>query len=217
MASEPNRPPPQRPTRGWHQRLPNALTIARLVLAAAFVLVLSLPWARPGATAWLLFAAALFVIAAITDALDGHLARRLNAITRFGRVMDPFADKILVLSAYILLAGPAFRLQTDAGPIQASGVHAWMVALLLARELLVTSLRGLVESEGGDFSAGALGKLKMIAQSVAAPLALAILSFDDQGDSHALLTLIALGVVGITMLSAVPYVRRAMQASDQST
>ena len=97
--------------------------------------------------------------------------------------MDPFADKVLVLGAFAFLAAPLFsyvitREGSDLVRYQASGVSAWMVVLILARELLVTSIRAAFESRGVDFSATASGKWKMILQSVVIPLVLVIIAFD---------------------------------------
>lgn len=184
------------------RNLPNLLTCFRLVLAVAFVAILSL---ASRADAALLTAAAVFVVAAITDAVDGWLARRLNAITPFGRVMDPLADKVLVLAAFVLLAGPLFH---DSGR-QLSGVQPWMAVVILARELVVTSLRGLAESRGVDFSATASGKAKMIAQSIAVPAILTITALRaDEGAG--INTVIAWTTTLITVWSGAPYVARAL-------
>ncbi|MBK7404088.1 MAG: CDP-alcohol phosphatidyltransferase family protein [Phycisphaerales bacterium] len=192
--------------------LPNALVWVRLALAALFVAMLSLdPLADP---ARLLIAAAIFILAALTDMLDGRLARAWDAVTRFGRVMDPFADKILVLGAFICLAGPAFAVHNhpELPRYQASGVYPWMAILILGRELLVTSLRGLVEGEGGDFSAIPIGKAKMVAQSVAIPLILLLLALADW-DLHQparwAIDLTAWATLLITLASGIPYVQRA--------
>src|SRR2546423_5196051 len=102
---------------GARRNLPNLLTASRVVIAAAFFGVLT-PWryasspaARgEGVDIWLLVAAALFTIAAATDAIDGYLARKWNVVSVFGRVMDPFADKLLVIGGFAFLAGPGFWL-----------------------------------------------------------------------------------------------------------
>src|SRR5262249_32747471 len=98
--------------------LPNLLTCARVVFACAFFVALSL-WTYEDSPArygigvdWTLLAAMLvFVLAAVTDALDGYLARRWDAVSVFGRIMDPFADKLLVIGAFVFLASPAFHVQ----------------------------------------------------------------------------------------------------------
>ncbi|MEM8757424.1 MAG: CDP-diacylglycerol--glycerol-3-phosphate 3-phosphatidyltransferase [Planctomycetota bacterium] len=200
---------------GWRLHTPNAIVGLRLALAVGVIVLLAgHDPVRPTAMAW---AAALFAIAAVTDALDGFLARRWNAITRFGRVMDPFADKILVLGAFVLLAGPAFV----AGGTPTAGFTGWMVVAILARELLITSLRGLIEASGADFSAQTAGKLKMIAQSVAVPAVLLNIGldpFDDllaAGDSTGRLVndAIAWATTAITVLSGVPYLLAAARQS----
>lgn len=206
-------PPP--PATGYRKHLPNALTIARLALAATFIAVLSV-YRYPDANTWALWAGiVLFVVAAFTDALDGYLARRWNAVSVFGRVMDPFADKILVLGAFIVMAGPQF-MEGKHGD-QMTGVLPWMAVVILARELLVTSIRGVMEGMGIDFSASWTGKIKMIAQSAAAPAILVMLVLAVKGTVHeqrvvSINTLIAYAVTLATVLSAIPYVTRAMTA-----
>ncbi|MCC5786347.1 MAG: CDP-alcohol phosphatidyltransferase family protein [Phycisphaerales bacterium] len=201
-------------------KLPNALTLARLVMAAIVFLLLSLAdlASDPGpARALAGVAAGLFVVAALTDAADGWLARRWRVISRFGRVMDPFADKVLVLGAFVLLAGPQFQIPAEGGAVQASGVLPWMAVVILARELLVTSLRGLVEGAGGDFSAMMSGKVKMIAQSVGAPAIMLIVALAEPGSPSALTlaSVCAWAVTLISAASAVPYITRAIACVQQ--
>lgn len=189
------------------RHLPNALVWLRLLLAAVFVAILSVGDAA--STSLLLLAAAIFIIAALTDTLDGFLARRWNVISRFGRVMDPFADKVLVLGAFVMLAGPAFVRQqgVDLG-YQASGVHPWMAVVILARELLVTSLRALIEGEGGDFSAEWSGKLKMIVQSLAVPVILLTLArgrWEPGEPGRLIIDVAAWAAVVVTLASGIPY------------
>ena len=100
----------------------------------------------------------LFVIVASTDFLDGYLARRDKVITAFGRIADPFTDKVLILGAMIYLATM---------PWSREWLPAWMVVVILAREFLVTGIRGYVESMGGQFPADRFGKIKMIVQCFA--------------------------------------------------
>lgn len=157
--------------------LPNQITIARLVLAAAlFVLLHLVGWAQgraavaPGEvatwetdlTSWvqgresllLNLGAVIFVLAAISDILDGQIARRWNLTTDFGRIADPFADKVVVIGAFLFLI-----------PIAGSGVAAWMVVLIVARESFVDGIRGFAESHGLPFPASFWGKAKMVTQS----------------------------------------------------
>ncbi|MCW5777150.1 MAG: CDP-diacylglycerol--glycerol-3-phosphate 3-phosphatidyltransferase [Phycisphaeraceae bacterium] len=188
------------------RHLPNALVWLRLVLAAVFVAILSL--SLPFDSNLLVLAAAIFIIAALTDTLDGYLARRWHVISRFGRVMDPFADKVLILGAFVCLTGPNFTVQTYAYEIHASGVHPWMAVVILARELLVTSLRALVEGEGGDFSAEWSGKLKMIVQSVAVPIILLTLAWGRWAPGEpgrVVIDAAAWTTVAVTLVSGIPY------------
>lgn len=198
----------------WKARLPNTLTGLRLVLALVFFVLLT-PYRYAGtesADIVLLAALALFVIAAVTDALDGHFARRWNVVSRFGRVMDPVADKVLVLGAFVYLAGPGFT-AAEPTPIQISGVAPWMVVVILARELLVSAIRAVLEADGVSFPAVWSGKLKMILQSVAVPIILLTLAVADAGPGSVGRTVILVAVwatVVVTILSGVPYVRRAL-------
>jgi len=145
--------------------LPNQITIARLVIAIIFFVCLaqfSMGEAEP--RMWLLdVSAVLFLIAAITDAIDGYLARKHNQVTSFGRIIDPFVDKVLVCGAYIFLAGEGF---VDVDGVKVSDVALWMVVVIVGRELLVTGLRGFTEAQGQSFGANVYGKVKMVLQSV---------------------------------------------------
>jgi len=185
-------------------QLPNLLTSARVVMAALLVIAMSvLDPDRPD-RAVLATALILFVLAALTDALDGYLARRWNAISVFGRVMDPFADKILILAGFVVLT-----------TVPGSGVYAWMAVVMIARELLVTSIRGVCESRGVDFSASGAGKAKMIAQSLAVPLILLALLIDpriDRDETVLMNHTIAFITTVITAWSAAPYITRALSA-----
>ncbi|MDR2116854.1 MAG: CDP-diacylglycerol--glycerol-3-phosphate 3-phosphatidyltransferase [Planctomycetaceae bacterium] len=109
-----------------------------------------------------------FVLATVTDFLDGWWARRFRQITIFGRVMDPFADKFLICGVFVcLVAIPELTSDVIAGYPAWLMLQPWMVIVIVGRELLVTSLRAFVESSGGDFSAKWIGKWKMAFQCVA--------------------------------------------------
>ncbi len=196
--------------------MPNAVTLGRLALAVGFFVTLSLigpPADRPAFG--LLLAGACFIVAAATDALDGYLARRWGAVTRFGRIMDPFADKILIVGAFVLLAGPQFSAIADGVRYQATGVEPWMVIVILGRELLVTAIRAVLEAEGKDFSAMRSGKLKMILQACVVPIVLAVLAVVDCAPGTIGRTVIDAAVlltVAATALSAWPYLVRGFDA-----
>lgn len=242
-ASHPDNPP----ATGIKRHIPNLLVILRLVMTAVMIGVLSI-YRFPDTNAWALpLATALFIIAALTDALDGYLARKWNAVSVFGRIMDPTADKILVLGAFVMLAGPGFNVpgatipldnpvdlgaSSDLALTQISGVYAWMVIVILSRELLVTAMRGALESHGVDFSASISGKLKMMLQSIGAPLIMVIVYMAGlrvyEGDHQtgwafippefAAITNagIASMITLITALSAIPYITRARTAFKSS-
>jgi CDP-diacylglycerol--glycerol-3-phosphate 3-phosphatidyltransferase len=128
--------------------VPNGLSLVRLVLAIAVGVLIEFHFFLP--------ALICFIIAASTDFIDGWWARRFKQITKLGRILDPFVDKTIIGAAMIALVG-----------VPSSGFAAWIVTLVISRELLVTSLRGMIEGSGGDFSAKQLGKWKMVAQCAA--------------------------------------------------
>ena len=131
--------------------LPNILTLARIA-AVPVVLVLLLSDTRASGV----WAAAIFGIAAVTDFIDGWLARKWGVVTILGKFLDPLADKLLVMVALIML-------------IPLDRVPAWAVFLILAREMVVTGLRSIASSEGIVIDASELGKYKTIYQMVAIP------------------------------------------------
>lgn len=133
-------------------RITAARFLLSLALFAVFAWIEASAVAATAAAAWTAFA--LFVVAALTDTVDGIVARRYGA-SDFGRVADPFVDKVLVVGALVFLSAMH---QTRAT------VPAWTVVVILAREFLVTGLRGFVESKGRAFPADAWGKLKMVLQ-----------------------------------------------------
>jgi CDP-diacylglycerol--glycerol-3-phosphate 3-phosphatidyltransferase len=140
--------------RDWRRRLPNILTTVRLLLA--FVLF----WAI-GAEKWP-SALVVFLIAAITDWLDGYLARRYGSASTLGRMYDPLVDKVLIVGAFVFL----LDVRSSALPGGAGWTPA-MVVVLLAREFLVTGVRAYLEERGVAFGADWLGKAKMVLQASA--------------------------------------------------
>jgi CDP-diacylglycerol---glycerol-3-phosphate 3-phosphatidyltransferase len=131
------------------KNLPNLITASRLLLTAIVAGLLMLE--QKPATA--LLACLLFTLAAVTDVLDGYVARRYGAVSNLGKLLDPLADKLLVTTALILL-------------IPLNRLPAWVALLILSREMLVTGLRGIASSAGVVVAASGLGKLKSIAQYV---------------------------------------------------
>lgn len=195
--------------------LPNQITIARLGLAIVFFVLLSQYDQRLPQPATLDLAAIFFIIAAATDFLDGYLARKYGQVTALGRVLDPLVDKVLICGAFILMAGPQF---VDEAGHNVTEVRAWMVVVIVSRELLVTGLRGFNESMGKDFGASIHGKVKMWMQSVAAPAILLLIAHEDLigSSSQAIkVTLVWLTVI-VTALSTVQYLIKSRYILDAS-
>ncbi len=199
--------------------LPNGLTMLRLVLAAAFFGTLNAYRYPDHNTLWANVAVVFFMLAAITDALDGYLARKWHVESIFGRIMDPFCDKVLVLGAFIYLAGPRFivREWVEEGSFftMATGVYPWMVVIVLARELLVTGFRGEAESMGVSFGASWFGKWKMILQSACIPVVIVLtVNFKTGGGETVSVVarwvcyVVVYATVLVTILSGLPYVTR---------
>ena len=134
--------------------VPNKISAARLFLAIIFFVLLPMKLYWAGLV--------VFLVAAGTDWVDGWYARKYDMVTKLGRVLDPFCDKILICGAFILLAvemDPKFEWYAK--------IAGWMAVVVVGRELLVTVLRSMIEGAGGDFSAKMAGKLKMWFQCIA--------------------------------------------------
>lgn len=129
--------------------LPNKLTIGRIIAVPFFVLAYMFGYYIP--------ALVIFVLASVTDMLDGKIARKRNLVTNFGKIMDPLADKILVYSALALMTGDGT-------------VPAWMLIVILAREFAVSGMRTVAASEGIVIAAGMSGKIKTVLQMIAVPV-----------------------------------------------
>lgn len=129
--------------------LPNILTMMRIATIPLLAVLLMSPSRSAG-----FWAAAVFAIASITDWLDGYLARRMGIVTVFGKFLDPIADKLIVMAVLIMIL-PFDR------------VPAWMVLVILGREIIITGLRGIASTEGIVIQASDLGKFKTIFQLVA--------------------------------------------------
>ena len=136
--------------------VPNVLTLFRIALVPLLVYLLRDPGRLAGA-----LAASLFFLAALTDYLDGYLARKHGIVTTLGKFLDPLADKLIVVSALIMLAA------MPCGEPCVPRVPPWLVVLIVGRELAVTGLRGIASGEGITLGAEELGKYKMIFQTFA--------------------------------------------------
>jgi CDP-diacylglycerol---glycerol-3-phosphate 3-phosphatidyltransferase len=136
--------------------LPNSITMTRIIMIPLFLWMLSphFPWQGANGTQELL-ASVLFVLASITDGLDGYLARKRGQITTMGMLLDPLADKIMVTAALIALV--AYNPEV---------VKVWIAVVIIGREFLISGLRSIASSEGFTITASELGKLKTVAQIV---------------------------------------------------
>ena len=165
---------------------PNSLTIFRVLAVPMLVLLMLSP------SKWCGFLAALvFTIAAVTDYFDGYVARRFGLVSSLGKIMDPLADKLLVSSAFIMM-------------IPHGRVPAWMICVIIGRELAVTGLRNVISEQGEDVSASMLGKWKTGLQIAAIiPLLLHYKYFGI--DFHAIGYVLLWGALIITVWSGVDY------------
>ena len=126
--------------------LPNKLTTMRMLLVPVFIILYLMDYR--------VAAVVVFIVASFTDYLDGHLARKYNLITDYGKIMDPLADKLLVTSALVCM-------------VQTAVVPAWMVIVILAREFAITGLRAVAAGEGRVIAAAWSGKIKTVTQMIA--------------------------------------------------
>ncbi len=128
--------------------LPNKLTLARLALTGVFVVCFYAPW--PNA---ITIALGIFLLASVTDYLDGHIARSRNLVTNFGKLFDPLADKILITAAFIMLVADDY-------------LPPWIAIIILGREFFVTGIRQIAATTGVVLAAEKLGKHKMVWQII---------------------------------------------------
>ena len=150
--------------------VPNQLTIGRLFLTALFVAVMSIPDQLLKSVNLLDYritiATLFFLIASLTDFLDGYIARKLNLVTDFGKLMDPLVDKILTSAVFIILSKEEM-------------IPAWITITIISREFLVTGLRLLASNQGKVLSADSLGKWKTTSQIIVASYFLTILGSNE--------------------------------------
>lgn len=185
------------PTRSQVFNLANQMTAARLVLGVVlFVLIAGHAWA------WCVI---VFALAAVTDWLDGYLARLQGLSSALGRVFDPLVDKVLVCGAYIFLLA-----------VPGSGLVAWMVTVVVARELIINGLRSFLESRGTTFGADWLGKVKMVLQCATLFAIFVALGVVDGGSPEAAQVFFGRlrdglidAMLGATALSGLQYLWRA--------
>lgn len=165
--------------------LANKITILRIILVPVFLffIAIKIPYGTQLATL-------VFIIAALTDTLDGYIARSRNQVTKFGKFLDPLADKLIVTAALISL-------------VELEQLSTWLVMIIIAREFAITGLRAVAASEGIVIAASNWGKAKTVTQIIAIIAALMNIPYNN--------ILIILAVV-ITIISGIDYIykNRAM-------
>ncbi|MCX7975424.1 MAG: CDP-diacylglycerol--glycerol-3-phosphate 3-phosphatidyltransferase [Candidatus Aminicenantes bacterium] len=164
---------------------PNFLTLFRIISIPALVIILLTNFQGQ---AWIAFA--LWCLSTSTDTLDGYLARRRKQVTIFGQLLDPIADKLLILSALICL-------------VQVGRVPAWMAVIIIGREFAVTGFRAIASSQGLHIKASWLGKMKMILETIT--IALIILGKEILGNFYFIANVGLWAVIFISIVSAIEY------------
>jgi len=194
-----------------------ARILLSIVLFAAIAFAADLPEEKRELQQWLYWGSfVVFIIAAGTDWFDGYFARKYDMVTKLGRILDPFADKMIICGAFILLAATEPMV---AGPWWFC-LKAWMVVIVVAREILVTMLRSLIEGAGGDFSAKMTGKIKMFAQCFVPPTVLFYLAMGYTPETVPPWLLVMLvGSIWLTLIftlqSGFSYISRAIKLADE--
>ena len=163
--------------------LPNKLTIARIIAVPFFIISYYLGWYIP--------AFIIFILASVTDTLDGKIARKRGLVTNFGKIMDPLADKVLVYSAFLVMVPDP--------------VPAWMLVIILAREFLVAGVRTVAASKGIVIAAAMSGKIKTVLQMIAVPMLLLCPVF-NMGWFTVLSKIMLWASLVMTVVSGVQYV-----------
>ncbi len=174
--------------------LPNKLTLFRVILIPFFIAFLMIPGIPFGK--WI--ALAIFIIASLTDFLDGYIARKNNLVTNFGKFMDPIADKVLVCSAFICL-------------VELSIIPAWMVAIIIARELVIDGFRLVASDNGVVIAASYWGKFKTTFQMVAICLMIA-----NIGPLRIVTWIVTWLAVLLTIISMIDYIVKNKDVMKES-
>jgi CDP-diacylglycerol--glycerol-3-phosphate 3-phosphatidyltransferase len=179
---------PQRSTDIW--TVPNILTFLRLIMSFVIFYMIDV-----GGMWWT--TTIIFIIAVLTDAVDGYIARAWNQKSVLGRILDPTVDKIIICGGFVFLQ-----------QVPNSGICPWVSTIVLSREFLITALRGYLEQQGKDFSAQWSGKMKMILQSVVIPVCLVSLTDEWHAVSWFLWLRFSLivAMIALTVYSGVEYV-----------
>lgn len=167
--------------------LPNKLTILRVIMIPFFVAFMLFP-ITGGTDKWI--ALALFIIASLTDMLDGHIARKYNLVTNFGKFMDPLADKLLVCSALICL-------------VDLKRIPSWIVIIIIAREFIISGFRLIASDNGVVIAASYWGKFKTTFQMLMICLMIA-----DLGPLELLTDIVMWVALVLTVVSLADYLMK---------
>ena len=149
------------------KQIPNILTFGRFVLTVVFLIMILYSPQVANKSFFLDIAFVLFVIAGLTDVIDGPIARRLNVTSKFGRMLDPLVDKVLVCGAFVCFAIIGKPKLFDFNSTTMAVIHWSVASVIILREVYVTTLRHIAEARGVNFAATFSGKIKMFLQSFA--------------------------------------------------
>ena len=178
--------------------IPNLLTALRLLLAVVFFTLISFHSSDAICGALI-----VFVLATVTDLLDGYVARKYDSLTDLGRIADPFVDKVLICGALIIF------LRNER--LAEAGLAPWMIVIVVAREFFVNSLRGFAEGKGVKFGATILGKSKMLFQCLAVCASLGYLLVSHPSHAAALMLYATYILMVVTTLgSGLIYLKKAV-------
>lgn len=170
--------------------LPNKLTVLRVIMIPFFVFFLL--WEGGQNQTFRLISLAIFIVASLTDLLDGKIARKYNLVTNFGKFMDPLADKLLVCSALICL-------------IELGELPAWMVIIIISREFIISGFRLVASDNGVVIAASYWGKFKTVSQMIM----IILMIMDIQNTVfQGILTLFVVIAVALTIISLVDYIAK---------
>jgi CDP-diacylglycerol--glycerol-3-phosphate 3-phosphatidyltransferase len=187
--------------------LPNQITVARLLMAVVvFVLLDAVCRHAEQSVTWLV-AFVLYTAAVLSDGLDGYLARSRGQVTAFGRIADPLADKILICGVLVLTCNL---------PQTGRLVPAWIVLVVLAREFLVSGLRGYLEGRGTRFGARWEGKTKLVTQAIYCGAVL-LFPFRQWPWVESVAGIFLWATLVITVFSAIAYIRSTLRLVGDST
>jgi CDP-diacylglycerol---glycerol-3-phosphate 3-phosphatidyltransferase len=169
-------------------------------------------------TAFLNIAFVFFVITGLTDIVDGHIARKYDATSKFGRIFDPLADKVLICGSFICFAIIGRPLLFNLSPAMLTVIHWLLVAILIVREAMVTIIRQYAEDKGIKFPASAYGKTKMFAQSFGVGTVLVKMNHLETADwANWFTAIIFILIIVTTVVSGLEALMRVIQADKAAS